>query len=158
MNNKELITLAEAIKLIEEEEYSNPKIDIAHMVRVRHYIRPQGTFRIPFIRKPTEEEATKMRESGRRVTYVENGHRIVNFAAERNPSRAAHEFEYALLDKYRELTGRSIDAESNSREIRSVTTAYDDDNAGVATKLRDGKAYGKTGDFLSGTAETKQIN
>ena len=118
MNNSKnwLLTIDEAVKLIQSDTRDNPVVDIQAMVFAveQRFLRVDKTFRIPFLGVGKDRYGRPM------LTQIGEKYIIPKTEYERAT------FEHYLMAKYEEESGKSIDLERAG--IRGVSTVVDEEN------------------------------
>jgi len=123
------ISVEEAIKLIEADTRTNAKVNVSFLLRNLPFLRVDGNYTI----KKLKHENGKVVPDGEAFVHIDSDyHRAM--------------LEHAIVEHYKQVTGREIDPESIG--LRKLTTTVDDEENPAGHVIKNKKSKTKMGDAI----------
>ena len=134
-----IISVDEAIEIIETDNRQNPVVDTVFLVNSLPYLRVNGNYTIKLLGRNADGK------------IVSKGSTFARITSDWELSKLKH----AITEHYKENTRNHIEINPDAIGVRSVTTAMDEDNNPTGRAMINPKPMTKFGDPTTGG--TKEV-
>lgn len=146
MRPKDFLSVDEAIKLIDSDTPTNPVVDNVRLVKGIEYLRANqrgGALNYTIHLVKRDEKTKQIIPNGVRYAVIES-------------TRDANTLEYAIVDHYKDRSGREA-PDLDSMGLNAVTTTLDDESGYNAKPRRNTSSKIKKGDDLRTGSSTQTV-